>query len=263
MENAIEEPKVTLYSRNTIYVFAALMNNFFGGMLLASNYKRLGLKKLQWKVLMFSAVYSISAFILSGYITELLKVSLSSSIVIGLNVSGAILLQKLFFDKHMPQEYSKNKIWKPLICSIVISALFIGWVLITPHLMQTVKLSEVDATFNEFLKETDEMRFIALQVELENEEQPNVEFRFAKNSGTAGIEYPLITDLNVRHQKYFKDFFEQKNFKVVKENKFEFDYLWVEGEKAAHMLDDYLKLAYGVEDKDNIFYIHLQYVPDA
>ena len=119
--NEVEEPDsedaVEIYSKWAVWGFSIFFGTIFGGVLLMSNLKAVGLKKAANTVLIFSILY----FIGSGIIVGVTGMT-GSYIPLFFNVAGAAILTGYFFNKYFPEDdYYPKSIGKPLIISIVIS----------------------------------------------------------------------------------------------------------------------------------------------
>lgn len=113
-----DENAPLLYSQGAIRGFSILFTVVFGAALLASN---LNDRKKKWAVIGFGVVYTTIAIIILNQIPR------STAWTLGLNAGGGFGLTAIFWDRYIGKDtkYRAKPIWKPLIISIIITALFL------------------------------------------------------------------------------------------------------------------------------------------
>jgi hypothetical protein len=117
IEEQNNDGAVEIYSKWAIWGFSIFFSTIFGGVLLMSNLRAVGLKKAGNNVLIFSILYSITSVIVAGAFG-----ANNSYASIFFNVTGAAILTGYFFKKYFPDnDYYPKSIGKPLIISIAIS----------------------------------------------------------------------------------------------------------------------------------------------
>jgi len=117
VEEQDSEDAVEIYSKWAIWGFSIFFSTIFGGILLVSNLRAVGLKKAANTVLIFSILY----FIASGVVVGIMGMT-STYTPLFLNIVGAAILTGYFFNKYFPEDdYYPKSIGKPLIISIAIA----------------------------------------------------------------------------------------------------------------------------------------------
>ena len=142
--NALEEQgedAVEIYSKNAIFWFSVFASPLIGGVLLVLNLKEAGYKRGMYTVLAFTILYTAainiatSEFMIANKIDKLnvnvpdKNFFIFSSISIGLNVAGGLILSMFFFKKYFPDDdYYPKSIVVPLLVVIllVVALKFIG-----------------------------------------------------------------------------------------------------------------------------------------
>jgi hypothetical protein len=89
-----------LYSRFSIRFFAILFSTFFGGILMAINFSRLGKKREIIYVLAFSILYSYGVF----HATTLSPEN-TTTITLMLNLLGSLLLEEFFWKRYIGRHF--------------------------------------------------------------------------------------------------------------------------------------------------------------
>lgn len=104
-----------LYSPNAIMGFSIFFSLLFGAMLLATNIRETNNRKGSWVVIGFSIVYMALEVVL-------FQVYRSSTLTLGLNLIGALILNFYFWPKYIGFEraYEAKPIWRALLISILI-----------------------------------------------------------------------------------------------------------------------------------------------
>ncbi|MCS3528851.1 hypothetical protein [Chryseobacterium sp. JUb7] len=122
MENNL--PKI--YSQKTILGFSIVFSTLFGGVLLYQNLIDAKKKKEAYIILGISILLTIITIVVVN-IPEEPKSSLAYLCGLG----GGSLLSYYFVPKYFPDEekYPKKQIWKPLIISVIIAAIFVALII--------------------------------------------------------------------------------------------------------------------------------------
>ena len=107
-----------LYSRYAIRVFAIVFSTFFAGILLAINMYRLDKKNQIFPVILFSFMFAYLTVFISGRAPERMTL-----ITIVMNIVGVILLEELFWNRHIGKEFKfqRQSILPVLFIGIIIS----------------------------------------------------------------------------------------------------------------------------------------------
>lgn len=116
------EEKIKIYSKKVVWAFSVFFTSIFGGILLMQNLKEAGNKKAAYLILFYSVIFTV----VTAVIVDSLKVNSSMLPIMG-NMIGGAILSEYFFQKYFPnhESYEKKKIWKPLIISLLISAVLL------------------------------------------------------------------------------------------------------------------------------------------
>jgi hypothetical protein len=111
-----------LYSRFSIRFFAILFSTFFGGILMAINFNRLGKKRELIYVLAFSILYSYGVF----HATTLSPEN-TTTITLILNLLGSLLLEEFFWKRYIGKHFKfrRQSITGALMIGFGISVLLI------------------------------------------------------------------------------------------------------------------------------------------
>lgn len=120
ISDTTNKPKI--YSHRAIWGFSIFFSPIFGSILLMQNLKAIDRKKDANKILTISIIYTIITYI----VVNIPEKSISS-LTMAFNFAGGFVLSEYYFKLHFPNPeiYSKKKIWKPLIISIIITIPFI------------------------------------------------------------------------------------------------------------------------------------------
>ncbi len=104
-----------LYTPNAIVGFSIFFSLLFGAMLLATNIREMNNRKGSWVVIGFSIVYMAIE-------VTLFQLYQSSTLTLGLNLIGALILNFYFWPKYigLEQDYEAKPIWRALLISILI-----------------------------------------------------------------------------------------------------------------------------------------------
>ena len=110
-----------IYSRFAIMFFAFFFSPVFGGVLLRQNLVEDRRLREGHIVIGVSIGFTVLAMIIS-----MVTGKPSSSVVMPVNVGGAVVLGEYFFRKYFPEGRSEYKrLWKPFLISVLISLPFI------------------------------------------------------------------------------------------------------------------------------------------
>ncbi len=104
-----------LYTPNAIVGFTIFFSLLFGAMLLATNIRETNNRKGSWVVIGFSIVYMAIE-------VALFQLYRNSTLTLGLNIIGALILNFYFWPKYIGLEraYEAKPIWRALLISILI-----------------------------------------------------------------------------------------------------------------------------------------------
>ncbi|QNF32713.1 hypothetical protein HUW51_08205 [Adhaeribacter swui] len=104
-----------LYTPNAIVGFSIFFSLLFGAMLLVTNIRELGNRKGSWIVVGFGIAYMALEVVL-------FQLYRSSTLTLGLNLIGALILNFYFWPKYIGfnQGYEAKPIWRALLISILI-----------------------------------------------------------------------------------------------------------------------------------------------
>ncbi len=109
--------KPAIYSRNAVRGFAIFFSAIFGGVLLMQNLDSIG-KRGEGRI-----AFAISVGItICQVVIGMLIGQTTSSMGIIISILGASALSEFVYKKYIPNEveYSKRRIWKPLIIGLII-----------------------------------------------------------------------------------------------------------------------------------------------
>lgn len=111
-----------LYSRFAIRFFAILFSTFFGGILMAINFSRLGKKWEIAYVIGFSMLYSYGVF----YATTLSPEN-ATTITLMLNLLGSLILEEFFWKRYIGKHFKfrRQSLRGAILIGLVISVLLI------------------------------------------------------------------------------------------------------------------------------------------
>ncbi|MBS1542307.1 MAG: hypothetical protein JST14_01630 [Bacteroidetes bacterium] len=106
------------YSQRAIWGFSTFFTVIFGAVLMASNIKE---KEKKWIVIGFGILYTTIAIAVLNLLPQ------NTSLTIGVNAGGALVLTSTFWNRYIGKEtkYRVKPIWKPLIISILITIPFL------------------------------------------------------------------------------------------------------------------------------------------
>ncbi|WP_339659020.1 hypothetical protein [uncultured Polaribacter sp.] len=110
-----------LYSKRAIQNFTIFFTTIFGAVLLMRNLKEMNKPKERFQVLVFGVGYTLLSIFLLNYLPKIFFITLL------FNVVGYAILIEFFWNKNLGRdlEYKKKKVWKPLIISILITAVLV------------------------------------------------------------------------------------------------------------------------------------------
>lgn len=113
------------YSKLAIYLFSVFFTMLAGTLLLRRNLIIAKEKKAANHVLLFGIAYTITFLTIMIYVSEIIKST--SSLTIAFNGLGALILERLFWNKYLGTQikYRTKPVWKPLLIWIAVFVLFI------------------------------------------------------------------------------------------------------------------------------------------
>ena len=122
------KPLPVLYSERAVYVFSVLMGLLFGSILMALNIDRMGNKKGVWQVIVYGVLYTALQYV----ITTTVMHNNNLSLTIAINVGGAFLMKKLFWEKYIGKNtaYTPRSIVVPTIITVVFVVIAVALIVV-------------------------------------------------------------------------------------------------------------------------------------
>jgi hypothetical protein len=110
-----------LYSKRAIQNFTIFFTTIFGAVLLMRNLKEMKMPEARIKVLVFGIVYTLSSIMLLNYLPKIFFITLL------FNVVGYAILIEFFWNRNLGKEleYRKKNVTKPLLISLLITAVLV------------------------------------------------------------------------------------------------------------------------------------------
>ena len=110
-----------LYSKRAIQNFTIFFTTIFGAVLLMRNLKEMNKPQERIQVLIFGIGYTLLSIFLLNYLPKIFFITLL------FNVVGYAILIEFFWNRNLGRDlaYQKKKVWKPLVISILITAVLV------------------------------------------------------------------------------------------------------------------------------------------